>query len=227
MSLRGSEVSHLVIAPIDAGGSCLTSSGEYRTIMIWFNPIKKTVYTKTSSRSPRASIKSASRSKRVKSQFRVDQESSSTGKISCPSSPATKEGSEVKRFLVCLPLLLGEAYIRNFRNLYPDLRISQQFLADIMASDCLNMGESIGSNCVGGAFFVSGYCGRAAPRSSGVLVNAKDKRRRRADRTASGVRIKAAFVCLMIFRGDCKRRAVLSKGSSSLREISCAGCNDM
>ena len=175
---------------------------------------------KTGSHSPRASITSASCSNRVKNQLRVNQESSSTGKISCSLSP----GSDVKRFLVCLPPL---PCIRNFRNLYPDLRISQQFLADFMASDCLNMGESIYSKCIGGAFLVSEYCGRAAPRSSGVLVSTKDMRRRRADRTASGLRIRAAFVCLIIFRGDCNSRAVLSKGSSSFREISCVGCNDM
>ena len=196
------------------------SNGEYRTEMDLFDLMKKDIYKKAGSRSPRASIKSASCSKRVKNQLRVNQESSSTGKISFSSSP----GSEVTRVLVCLPPL---PCTRNFRNLYPDLRISQQFLADFMASDCLNMGESIYSNCIGGAFLVSEYCGRAAPRSSGALVSAKDMRRRRADRTASGLRIKAAFVCLMIFRGDCKSRAVLSKGSSSFRDISCAGCNDM
>ena len=212
-------MSHLVI-PTEGGGICLTSNGECRTKMNLFNLMKKSIYKKTSSRSPRASIKSASCSKRVKSQLRVNQESSSTGKISFSSLP----GSDVKRFLVCLPPL---PCIRNFRSLYPDLRISQQFLADFMASDCLNMGESIYSNCIGGAFLVSEYCGRAAPRSSGALVSVKDMRRRRADRTASVLRIKEAFVCLMIFRGDCKSKAVLSKGSSSFRETSCAGCNDI
>ena len=218
MSLRGSEVSHLVI-PTEGGGICLTSNEECRTKMSLFSLMKKGINEKKGSHSPRASVKSASCSKRVKSQSKVNQESPSTGKISCSLSP----GSDVK-ILVCLPPL---PCIRNFLNLYPDLRISQQFLADFMASDCLNMGESIYSNCIGGAFLVSEYCGRAAPRSSGALVRAKDMRRRRADRTASGLRIKAAFVCLMIFRGDCKSRAVLSKGSSSFREISCAGCNDM
>ena len=45
MSLRGSEVSHLVI-PTDGGGICLTSNGEYRAGMDLFNLMKKGIYKK-------------------------------------------------------------------------------------------------------------------------------------------------------------------------------------